>query len=139
MPRIVDLFEKANFLLLKYVSCSLQSTLSYLYSYSIVLWVLEHVFVAAYAVFSKEKKRRHIFVSTSPSVVAVTLFSLTVTLCHRSLGSTLKHDQSPLWPLDYTCNSLYKTVSLRDLNAVPHRREAISTLIYSPSFTVELY
>lgn len=60
VPRIVDLFEKADFLLLKYVSCSLQSTLSYLYSYSIVLWFLEHVFVAASDVFSKEKKKEGI-------------------------------------------------------------------------------
>lgn len=112
MPKIDDLSEKAIFLLLKYVFRSLQSTLSDLYFYSTVLQVLEHVLVAASAVFSKAKKRRHIFVSTSPSVLAATLFSLTVTLCHHSLGSTLKPDQSPLWPLDYTCNLLYKPMSL---------------------------
>lgn len=86
---------------------------------------------------AKEKKR--ILVSTSPHVLAETLFSLTVTLSHHSLGRTLKNDQSPLWPLDYAYNSLYKTISLWDLNSVPYRRETISTLIYSSSFTVELY
>lgn len=87
---------------------------------------------------AKEKKK-HILVSTSPRVLAATLFSLTVILSHHSLGRTLKNDQSPLWPLDYAYNSLYKTISLWDLNSVPHRRETISTLIYSSSFTVELY
>lgn len=125
-----NLFEKTILLLLKYLFWSAQSIFSYLHSYSVV-W---NMFL--FHSLAKEKK---ILIFQLLQVFCLQHSSASVTLCHHRLGRTLKCDESSPQLLDYTCNSLWKITSLWDLNAVPHRRETISILIYSPFFTVELY